>query len=92
MFSLNPALQSKPDAPTEFELYSDRMTRIFPTYIFDQRCRIRPGPHTQTVNFEQLKDLLLSKDLARNLELDWVSAKHLRFLDGSDMSGQQICF
>ena len=68
------------------------MHRIFPTYVFDERCRIRPGPDTQRVNFNSLKELLLSKDLARNSELDWVSAKHLRFLDGTEMLGQQICF
>ena len=68
------------------------MHRIFPTYVFDERCRIRPGPDTQRVNFNSLKELLLSKDLARNSELDWVSAKHLRFLDGAEMLGQQICF
>ena len=58
------------------------MTRVFPTYIYDERCRIRPGPDTPTVNFNWLKELLLSKDLSRDAELDWVSANNLRFLDG----------
>ena len=87
-FSLNTDLQSKADKPTNFELYSDRMVRIFPTYVFDSRCRVRPGPETQRVNFDALKNLLLSNDLARNVELDWVSAKNLRFLDGADMLGE----
>ena len=65
---------------------------MWPTYVLNSRCAIRPGPDTVTTNFEQLKELLLSKDLSRNAELDWVSAKNLRFLDGRSIVGQQICF
>ena len=65
---------------------------MFPTYKLDSRCRIRPGPDTPTVNLAQLKELLLSKDLSRNSELDWVSSKNLRFLDGTDINGQYIAF
>ena len=68
------------------------MKRMFPTYKLDSRCRIRPGPDTPTVNLAQLKELLLSKDLSRNSELDWVSSKNLRFLDGTDINGQYIAF
>lgn len=44
------------------------------------------------MNFAQLKELLLSKDLSRSAELDWISSKNLRFLDGTDITGQQIAF
>ena len=72
--------------------FSDRFTQTFPSYVLDDRIRIRPGPETPVTNFANLKELLLSKDVARNAELDWVSSKNLRFLDGTDISGQSICF
>ena len=86
-FSLNPAMQSTAENPSQFELYSDRIFRMWPTYVLDARNRLRPGPETPTVNFSWLKDLLLSKELSRNSELEWVNSKNLRFLDGSDMKG-----
>ena len=55
--------------------------------MLDERCRIRPGPDTPVINFGLLKELLLSTDLARNAELEWVSGKNLRFLDGTDIYG-----
>ena len=69
-------------------IYSDRFTLTFPSYVLDDRTRIRPGPETPLINFANLKELLLSKDVARNVELDWVSSKNLRFLDGTDITGQ----
>ena len=65
---------------------------MFPTYKTDWKGRVRPGPETPTVNLAKLKELLLSKDLSRNSELDWVSSKNLRFLDGTDIEGQHIAF
>ena len=55
-FSLNPKHQSSrllasTGESTEFELYSDRIVRVYPTYILDERLRIRPGPETLTINF-----------------------------------------
>ena len=84
-FSINPAMQSTAENPTPFDLYSDRIARIFPTYVLDEGLRIRPGPETPRVNLVNLKELLLSTDLARNAELEWASPKNLRFLDGSDL-------
>ena len=68
--------------------------RLFPSYVLDDRLRIRPGPETPLINFTNLKELLLSTDLARNAELEWASPKNLRFLDGSDMYalGQTVAF
>ena len=91
-FSLNAAMQSTAENPSEFELYSDKIYRLFPTYVLDQRCRIRPGPATVTMSFNQIKEVLLSRDLSRNAELEWVSGQNLRFLDGSDMTGLQVVF
>ena len=69
------------------------MTRLFPTYELTQdHCQIRPGPETPRVNLKWLKELLLSTDLGRNSELDWVSGKNLRFLDGEDTTGARVCF
>ena len=60
---------------------------MWPSYVLDDRCRVRPGPETPIVNFVSLKDLLLSTNLARNAELSWVSEKNLRFLDREDITG-----
>lgn len=85
-FSLDPKMQSTEANPTEFELFSDRVVRIFPTYVLDNRLRIRPGPETPRVKLQWLKELLLSKDLERNPELDWINdCKGLRFLESSEV-------
>ena len=64
-----------------------------PNYIFDERNRVRPGPSTPTVNFTYLKELLLSKDLSRNSELQWVDKGEFRFLDGNtNLWGDMIAF
>ena len=50
-----------------------------------------PGPKTERVNFTELKELLLSKDLSRATEIDTKS--DLRFLDGKvDMQGNMVAF
>lgn len=90
LYSLDKRHQSTPENPTQFELYSDRISRVFPTYQLDKRCRIRPGPETQVCNFAQLKELFLSTQLERNAELDWVSPQHLRFLDGVNIFEEHV--
>lgn len=64
MYSLNPELQrsmvSNPNS--KFELFSDRMLRMFPSYRLDKSCRFQPGEMTPTVNFTDLKAILLGKD------------------------------
>ena len=86
--SLLQSNQSTEENPTDFVLYSDRISTMWPSYVLDERCRIRPGPETPVVNFVLLKALLLSTDLASNSELDRISDENLRFLDGTDISGQ----
>lgn len=90
-WTLNPALQSTAEKPTEFELFSDRINRMWPSYVLDARNRLRPGPETPTINLAWLKELLLSKELSRNSELEWVSNKSLKYLDGADLQGESVC-
>ena len=54
---MNPTLLKK-DSP--FELCSDRIARMFPEYEVDLDGRFHPGPDTNTINFNTLKELLLS--------------------------------
>ena len=42
--------------------------------------------------FNQLKELLLSQDLSRYGELDWIDSQGLRFLDGSDLGCNKVAF
>ena len=56
----------------------------------DSLYRMRPGKDTPTVSFPWLKELLLSKDLTRCAELDWIKDGY-RFLDGkTDISGDAV--
>jgi len=85
-------MQDTPTNPTGFELFSDRVTRLFPGYILNKNLKLFPGPEIPTVKFSDLKTLLLSKDLARNKELDWTQ-KEMRFLDASEtLEGDRIAF
>ena len=90
--SANPANQRTEQKVTEFEVFSDRYQRMFSQYKIGDRLRLLPGEKTPVVNFKQLKDILLSKDLSRASELDWIDAGELRFLDGEDMKGNMIAF
>ena len=47
---------------SDFELCSDRMQRLYPDYTFDNQGFL-PKPGAETVNFANLKALLLSKDM-----------------------------
>jgi hypothetical protein len=54
---------------------------------------VKPLPETPKVDFKWLKELLLSTDLERNSELDWIKDSGSRFLDTSvDMSEDGVCF
>ena len=61
--------QNREGHETEYELYSDRVVRVFPGYVLDRRLRYRPGPETPRVDFNWLRELLLSNDLERDAEL-----------------------
>jgi hypothetical protein len=90
-YSARPEMQDAPGNRTGFELFSDRVKRLFPDYILDNTLKLIAGPSTATVNFNTLKEILLSKDLKRDNELAWI-AKASRFLDAKvDMTGDRIC-
>lgn len=44
-------MQDTPTNPTGYELFSDRIKRIYPNYILNNGLRIIAGPKTETVNF-----------------------------------------
>ena len=72
---------------------SDRVYRKFPAYIFDDRLRLVPGPLAPVVNFNKLKELLLSKDLSRVSELAHADQGEFRFLDRKvNLTGNMIAF
>ena len=54
----------KTNPESDFELCSDRMQRLFPAYTLDENG-IVPKPDAETVNFSNLKALLLSKDMGQ---------------------------
>ena len=59
----------------------------------DDRCFIVPKEGTPTVKFSWLKELLLSKDLSREMELNWIDSEGYRFLDKSEgMFGNMVAF
>ena len=92
-FTMKSSNQRTPDNETEFELMSDRLARKFPGYELDDECRIVPGKDTPTVSFKWLKELLLSKDMNRNSELNWANNGQYRFLDGEeDLMGNMVAF
>ena len=63
-FSLNMELQRNEETNPDgvFEHCSDRIERLFPTYLLDDEFHFIPGPLTPTINFDNLKALLLSTD------------------------------
>ena len=53
----------------EFMLYSDRIVSKFPGYLLDATLTLVAGPYSELINFSQLKELMLSKDMKRLGEL-----------------------
>ena len=71
-FSANSKWQRTPDNETGFELYSDRVRRIFWEYSLDAGLRFQPKEETQMINFNAFKELMCSKDLSRIREFEWI--------------------
>jgi hypothetical protein len=72
-YSLDPKQQHTDENPTGMHLYSDYMFTLYPTCILDPQSGVlSPKPDAPMLNFNQLKDLLLSKDLSRVQELEWM--------------------
>jgi hypothetical protein len=81
LFSLKKEMQDSPTNPTSFYLFSDRLKKFFPDYRLDAHSALRPKVDTPTMNFNTLKEILLSKDLSRNIELEFAGKEQYRFLD-----------
>ena len=91
-YSLDKTQQHSEDNPTGFRLYSDYFTIKYPHCILDRQSgALSPKNDAPVVNFNQLKELLLSKDLSRIGELEWIASEPARFLDNSiDMTGNKV--
>ena len=73
-YSLNLEMQHTDDNQTKFRLYSDYFTYKYPQCDLDRQTGIlHPKANTPVVNFNELKEILLSKDLNRVRELDWIA-------------------
>ena len=90
LYSLNPDLQRTASNESPFELCSDRMQRLYPTYALHEDGVFLVGPETQTISFSELRSLLLSKDrdgYDRLIDL----TSQCKFLDGmQDLTGDRI--
>ena len=73
-FTANRVHQKSSENDSEYELFSDRCQRLYSHYDVDERLVFKPKPDTPTVNLKKLKEILLSKDLSRDKELDWMEA------------------
>ena len=95
-FSLNMRLERDEETNPDgvFEHCSDRIERLFPTYLLDDKFHFIPGPQTPTINFDYLKALLLSTDQDRYTELQQLTeGGKCQFLDGKvDLFGQRVAF
>ena len=70
------------------------MKRVCPTHELriGECLKIYPGKDTPVINLKEHMQLLLSKDLSRNAELDWVATGEQRFLDGESIDGNFTTF
>ena len=92
-YTINRKYQRSSNNNEQFEFLSDRMARKYPRYEMDSRCFIVPKKGTPTVKFSWLKELLLSKNLSRENELNWIDSEGYRFLDKSeDMFENMVAF
>jgi hypothetical protein len=73
-------------------LYSDYFAMKYPSCVLDSKTgMLHPKPESKMVNFNFLKELLLSKDLERVKELEWTHGGPPIFLDGTvDMTGNRV--
>lgn len=94
-FSVNKSLQRSYDNPkSEYELFSDRFMRRWPSYQLDENLIVRPTIETPRINFNTLKKLLMSPVNEENLlEYEAMVAGEPKFLDGTcSMFGSRVAF
>lgn len=91
-WSLNPALQRSSSNPdSEFELFSDRYVRRFSKYTLLDHKFLVANKNTPTINFDHLKNLLLSKDMSRMTEYLTLINGDCKFLDKkNNMIGNRV--
>ena len=65
-------------------LCSDRMFKSFSNFKFESEGVVVPSNSRDTVKFNSLKELLLSKDLSRIDEIQWGSLFESKYLNGFD--------
>ena len=63
-------------------------------YDLDNECRFQPNSRAETLSFDYLKALLLSKDLTRYAELENITSNDkCVFLDAKeDLLGERVAF
>ena len=83
-FSMKPEYQSQKDQLTGFDLCSDRMAKSFNTYTFDEVGRMIPNENARLINYNQLRELLLSTNLSREESLFWQTNNGPKYLDCED--------
>ena len=87
-FSSAQSKRNTEENPAEFDLFSDKFAQQFPTYELNVTSGLAPTEKTPVLNFNQLKELLLSKDLSRMNEL---GGNEYRFLDREvDIIGNRV--
>ena len=89
-FTLDPyqqMSQSNPDSG--FELFSDRKVRKFPGYELKPNGCLAAKKETPTINFDQLKSLLLSTDKSKMEEYLNLISGDLKFLDKKTPLGNE---
>ena len=76
-----------------FSLFSDSWAVKFPEYVLDDNLKAVPGPECETLNFDYLMDLWLSKDMTRLPEMTALGEGKPKFLDGKvSMEGRRVVF
>jgi len=91
---MDPCLQKSATNPkSTFELYSDRIVSKFSKYNLNATSHLLPKPTTPTINFDQLKELLLSEDFSRMDEYQQLISGECKFLDKkNDLLGEKVAF
>ena len=82
LFSTNPALQRTDANESQFELCSDRLQRLYPTYSVTEQGVFQPRPEAMMISFPEIKRLLLSKDPADYDRLQELTVGKCSLLDG----------
>jgi hypothetical protein len=93
-FTLDPKYQrNENNEDSQFELYSDRYMRKFSHFNIDDQLRFTPNEKAKTINFDNLKNILLSTDLGLITEYEKLVSGNLKFLDSKvNMVGNRVCF